>query len=304
MGCSEVFMGLNNPVPLLHFLLSMAVRQSEEGTAVVMDPSLHPKDQFAWGLKLNSLLPHVRAAQAGGWCSLLEEPACGRGMVERAQSLHSSWQGPVLLVLTGCDGLGRSLKSWSLEKIVFSFFPSIKEEEDPMSPTLLYGLCHSAHTMYSIMHAIKYTVYMAYTIMYTIYMLHTIYMACTIMNAIMCTIYTLYTIMHAIMFTIMCIMYFWYYYLCVCVLLLLFSYSVVSDSLRLWIIAHQAPVREISQARRILEWVAISFSRRSSWSRCWTCVSCIGRRILYHWVTREPCILCVLLYILFMLYEV
>ena len=42
----------------------------------------------------------------------------------------------------------------------------------------------------------------------------------------------------------------------------------------------------ISQAR-ILEWVAISFSRGSSWSRDWTCVSWIGRQILYHWNTRE-----------------
>ena len=37
----------------------------------------------------------------------------------------------------------------------------------------------------------------------------------------------------------------------------------------------------ISQAR-ILEWVAISFSRGSSWPRDWTCISHIGRRILYH----------------------
>ena len=46
-------------------------------------------------------------------------------------------------------------------------------------------------------------------------------------------------------------------------------------------------VHGISQAR-ILEWVAISFSRGSSWSRDWThvaCVSCssfVGRLILYH----------------------
>ena len=40
----------------------------------------------------------------------------------------------------------------------------------------------------------------------------------------------------------------------------------------------------ISQAR-ILEWVAISFSRRSSQPGYWTCVSCIGRWILY---TTEP----------------
>ena len=33
---------------------------------------------------------------------------------------------------------------------------------------------------------------------------------------------------------------------------------------------------------RILEWVAISFSRGSSRSEDWTHVSCIGRRILYH----------------------
>ena len=36
---------------------------------------------------------------------------------------------------------------------------------------------------------------------------------------------------------------------------------------------------------RILEWVAISSSRESSWSRDQTCVSCTGRQILYHWAT-------------------
>ena len=43
-------------------------------------------------------------------------------------------------------------------------------------------------------------------------------------------------------------------------------------------------VHEILQAR-ILEWVAISISRGSSWPRGQTCVSCIGRQILY---TTEP----------------
>ena len=45
----------------------------------------------------------------------------------------------------------------------------------------------------------------------------------------------------------------------------------------------------ILQARK-LEWVAISFSRGSSWPRDWTqvsCVSCISRQILYHWATWE-----------------
>ena len=39
---------------------------------------------------------------------------------------------------------------------------------------------------------------------------------------------------------------------------------------------------------RILEWVAIPFSRGSSWPRDWTWVSCTGRQILYHWATRKP----------------
>ena len=41
---------------------------------------------------------------------------------------------------------------------------------------------------------------------------------------------------------------------------------------------------------RILEWVVISSSGGSSWPRDWThisCVSCIGRRILYHWAIWE-----------------
>ena len=42
----------------------------------------------------------------------------------------------------------------------------------------------------------------------------------------------------------------------------------------------------ISQGRR-LERVAIPFSRESSQPRDWTHFSCIGRWILYHWVTWE-----------------
>ena len=39
--------------------------------------------------------------------------------------------------------------------------------------------------------------------------------------------------------------------------------------------------------RRILEWVATSFSRRSSWPRDWTWVSCIVGRRFTIWATRE-----------------
>ena len=45
-------------------------------------------------------------------------------------------------------------------------------------------------------------------------------------------------------------------------------------------------VQGILQAR-ILEWVAIPFSRGSSRPRDRIWVSCIGRWILYHWATRD-----------------
>ena len=43
-------------------------------------------------------------------------------------------------------------------------------------------------------------------------------------------------------------------------------------------------VHGISQ-ERTLEWIAIPFSRESSQPKDWTGISCIGRRILYHWAT-------------------
>ena len=46
-------------------------------------------------------------------------------------------------------------------------------------------------------------------------------------------------------------------------------------------------MESIFQAR-ILEWVAMSFSRGSSQSRDWIYVSCIGRQNLYQWATRKP----------------
>ena len=45
-------------------------------------------------------------------------------------------------------------------------------------------------------------------------------------------------------------------------------------------------VHGIFQAR-VLEWVAISFSRRSSWPRDWTQVSCTVGRCFTVWATRE-----------------
>ena len=51
----------------------------------------------------------------------------------------------------------------------------------------------------------------------------------------------------------------------------------------------------ISQ-KRILEWVATSFSRGSSRPRDWTLISFIGIQILYYWASREaPGLVCTLL---------
>ena len=54
-----------------------------------------------------------------------------------------------------------------------------------------------------------------------------------------------------------------------------------------WTIAYQAPLSmEFFQAR-VLEWVAISFSRGSSRSKDWTRVSCIAGRCFTIWATKE-----------------
>ena len=48
----------------------------------------------------------------------------------------------------------------------------------------------------------------------------------------------------------------------------------------------ESSVHGVLQAR-ILEWVVISYSTRSSWPRDWTHISCIGRQILYHFATSK-----------------
>ena len=58
-----------------------------------------------------------------------------------------------------------------------------------------------------------------------------------------------------------------------------------------WTVAHQASLSmEFFQAR-ILEWVGISSSMRSSqhwdWTHISSCISCTGKWILYHWATWE-----------------
>ena len=69
-----------------------------------------------------------------------------------------------------------------------------------------------------------------------------------------------------------------------------FCCSVAQSSPTLWNPMDCSPpgfsVHGILQART-LEWVAIPFSRGSSWPRDQTCISCIGRWVLYHSATRE-----------------
>ena len=63
--------------------------------------------------------------------------------------------------------------------------------------------------------------------------------------------------------------------------------SIASDSLWAhWLYSLPASSVHGIILARILQWVASSSSRGSSWLKDWTCVSCIGC-ILYHWVTWE-----------------
>ena len=65
------------------------------------------------------------------------------------------------------------------------------------------------------------------------------------------------------------------------------SCSVVSDSVTLWTVAHQAPLSMGILQARILEWVAIPFSRGPSQSRDQIQVSCIAGRFFIVRATRE-----------------
>ena len=64
-----------------------------------------------------------------------------------------------------------------------------------------------------------------------------------------------------------------------------------------WTVACQVPLSMGFSRARILEWVAVSFSRGSSRLRVWTHVSrvsCFGRQILYCWATWEA-LVCLLI---------
>ena len=68
-------------------------------------------------------------------------------------------------------------------------------------------------------------------------------------------------------------------------LLLLSRFSPVWLCAILWTVACQTPL-SMGFSRQELEWVAMPSSRGSSWPRDRTrisYVSCIGRRVLYHW---------------------
>ena len=64
------------------------------------------------------------------------------------------------------------------------------------------------------------------------------------------------------------------------------SSSVMSDSAIPWTAAQQAPLSIRILQARILEWVAIPFSRGSSQHRDWTQVSCTPGRSFTVWATR------------------
>ena len=51
-----------------------------------------------------------------------------------------------------------------------------------------------------------------------------------------------------------------------------------------WTVAYQAPLGKIIGVG------CISFSRGSYWPRDQMQVSCLGRRVLYHWAIREACV--------------
>ena len=86
--------------------------------------------------------------------------------------------------------------------------------------------------------------------------------------------------------------------LCVCVCVCVYAVLCCAQTLSCvwlfvtpWTIAHKAPPSMGILQARILEWVAMPFSRGSFWTRNWTGVSCIAGGFFSSWATREA--LCV-----------
>ena len=65
------------------------------------------------------------------------------------------------------------------------------------------------------------------------------------------------------------------------------SHSIMSDSLWPNILYPSILLCQWDFQARILEWVAMSFSRRSSQPRDWTRISCIAGELFTLWATRE-----------------
>ena len=67
----------------------------------------------------------------------------------------------------------------------------------------------------------------------------------------------------------------------------MFNHSVVSDSVSPWTVVHQAPLSTGILQARMQEWITISSSRGSFWSRDWIQVSHIAGGFFTIWATRE-----------------
>ena len=76
---------------------------------------------------------------------------------------------------------------------------------------------------------------------------------------------------------------------CVCVCVCSFTQLCLTVCNSMDCNSPDSSVHGIFQARK-LKWIDISYSRVSSWSRVWTCVSCIFcicRQNVYHWYSWE-----------------
>ena len=54
-----------------------------------------------------------------------------------------------------------------------------------------------------------------------------------------------------------------------------------------WTVTHQVPLSMGLSRQEYCSGLPFPSSGESLWPRTWTCVSCIGQWVLYHWATRE-----------------
>ena len=140
--------------------------------------------------------------------------------------------------------------------------------------------CHPTfyayHRVKKQLHLACFTLYISRILLSICVCVYVCICVCVYICVYVCVCICVYVCVYICVYVCVCI------YVCVCVCLL----SCIQLFATPWTVACQAPLSIGILQTRILECVAISSSRGSSWPRDWICLSCVSS----HWQAYELCL--------------